>query len=210
VGSPSSARRLATVTLAGLGLYLALSILLFRLRTDISLLYDPESDYGNGGWSRLIDVAFLIRGGLSAAVILALAHALPTRARSDTGAGLLWIWAVASALLAFFPTDLAGQPETASGGVHLILSLAAFLAAPIGMLLVAWRLGAHAGWRGVRPVLLLLPVLATVAFVLLMRTRFEPHSLEGLWERAFLVCVLGWLLVVALRMLTLTRVPVRV
>ena len=198
------------VTLAGLGLYLALSVLLFRLRTDCSLLYDAESDYGVGGWSRLMDVAFLVRGGLSAAVILAIGYGLPRHARSDTGAGLLWIWAVASALLAFFPADLEGRPETAAGGVHLILSLAAFLAAPMGQLFLAWRLGADPAWRALRPVLLALPVPAVVAFVLLIRTRFAPHSLDGLWERVFLVCVLGWLLAVALRILTPARVPVRV
>jgi len=44
VGSSSSAHRLAAVTVAGLGLYLAVSVLLFRLRTDYSLLHDVESD----------------------------------------------------------------------------------------------------------------------------------------------------------------------
>jgi hypothetical protein len=210
VGTSSSAHRLAAVTAAGVGLYLALSVLLFRLRTDISLLYDSEGDYGAGGWSRLLDIAYLVRGGLSAALILAFARVLPPRARSGTGAGLLWIWAVCSALLAFFPADIEGRPETAAGGVHLILSLAAFLAAPLGQLLIGWRLGADPAWRPLRPVLVVLPLAAFGAFVLLMRTRFAPHSLDGLWERVFLGLVLAWLLTVALRILAPARVLVRV
>jgi hypothetical protein len=210
VGYSSSTRRLATVTLAGLGLYLALSVLLYRLRTDCSLLYDPESTYAIGGWSRIMDVAYLVRGGLSAAVLLAFAHGLPPRARSDTGAGVLWIWAVASALLGFFPADPEGRPETASGGVHVVLALAALLAAPLGQILIGYRLGREPAWRPLRPVLLGLPLLAAGAVVLLIRTRYAPHSLDGLWERAFLVCVLGWLLAVALRILTLARALARV
>jgi len=211
VGSSSSAHRLATVTVAGLGLYLAVSVLLFRLRTDYSLLHDAESDYAVGGWSRLMDVAFLVRGGFSAALILALAYAVPASARSEIGVALLWIWSVGSGLLAFFPTDLEGQePATAAGGVHLILALAAFLAAPVGQLAIAWRLRYARHWRPVLPVLLALPVLAAAAFVLLLRTRLAPHSLDGLWERVFLACVLVWLLVAALRILTLHRLPVPV
>jgi len=211
VGSSSSAHRLATVTVAGLGLYLAVSVLVFRLRTDYSLLHDAESDYAVGGWSRLMDVAFLVRGGFSAALILALAYAVPASARSEIGVALWWIWSVGSGLLAFFPTDLEGQePATAAGGVHLILALAAFLAAPVGQLAIAWRLRYERQWRPVLPVLLALPVLAAAAFVLLLRTRLAPHSLDGLWERVFLACVLVWLLVAALRILTLHRLPVPV
>ncbi len=210
MGTSSSAHRLAVVAGAGIGLYLALSVLLYRLRTDVSLLYDSEGDYGVGGWSRLMDIAYLFRGGLSAAVVLAFARALPPRARSDTGAALLWIWAVCSALLAFFPADLEGRPETAAGGVHLILSLAAFLAAPIGQLLLGWRLGADPMWRPLRPLLVVLPLAASGAFVLLMRTRFAPHSLDGLWERVFLGLVLAWLLTVALRILAPVRELARV
>ncbi len=210
MGTTSSAHRLAAVTVAGVGLYLALSVLLFRLRTDVSLLYDAEGDYGVGGWSRLMDIAYLVRGGLSAAVILALARVLRPRARSETGTALLWIWAVCSALLAFFPADIEGRPETAAGGVHLILSLAALLAAPLGQLLLGWRLGADPAWRPLRPILVVLPLAACAAFVLLMRTRFAPHSLDGLWERVFVALVLGWLLTVALRILAPARQLVRV
>jgi hypothetical protein len=205
VGYSSSARRLATVTMAGLGLYLALSVLLYRLRHDCSLLYDPESSYALGGWSRIMDVAYLVRGGLSAAVLLALAHGLPPRGPLENGAALLWIWAVGSALLGFFPADPEGQPETASGGVHVILTLAAFLAGPLGQILVGYRLGGTPAWQPLRPLLLGLPVLATGALVLLIRTRYAPHSLDGLWERVFLVCVLGWFLAVALRILSRAR-----
>ena len=50
----------------------------------------------------------------------------------------------------------------------------------------------------------------SLAFVLLLRTRLAPHTLDGLWDRAFLACVLIWFLVAALRILSLNRVPVPV
>jgi hypothetical protein len=62
-----------------------------------------------GRWSTLMDLAFLVRGAGSAALVLALARSVRPWARSRIGEGLLWIWAVASALLAFFPADLEGQ-----------------------------------------------------------------------------------------------------
>jgi hypothetical protein len=198
------------VTLAGVGLYLALSVLLYRLRHDCSLLYDPESSYALGGWSQIMDVAYLVRGGLSAAVLLALAHSLPPQRRSEAGAALLWIWAVGSALLGFFPADPAGQPQTASGGVHVLLTLAAFLAGPLGQILVGYRLGGVPAWRPLRPLLLGLPVLAIGALVLLIRTRYAPHSLDGLWERVFLGCTLGWFLAVSLRIESRARTLAKV
>ena len=61
------------------------------------------------------------------------------------------------------------------------------------------------GWMA--PVLI---AAVALAFVLLLRTRLAPHTLDGLWDRAFLACVLIWFLVAALRILTLNRVPVPV
>jgi hypothetical protein len=190
MASPSSAHRLAAATLAGLGAYLALSF---------------------GPWSWFMDVAFLIRGGLSAALILALTRAVPHAARSGIGVGLLWLWAVASGLLAFFPADQAGQqPGTASGGLHVILALAAFLAVPVGQLLAAWGLRAEPLWRPVLGPLLILPVPAAVAFVLMLRTRYAPGSPDSGWARVFVGVALAWFLVAALRILLRHRVTARV
>src|SRR5262249_50390449 len=146
-----------------------------------------------------------------AALVLALARAVRPSARSRIGEGLLWIWAVASALLAFFPADLEGQqPQTASGGVHLILALAAFLAAPVGQFAIGVRAYADPRWRLLCPALVVLPMLAAGAFVLTLRTRFAPGSLDGLWERLFLGLTLAWLLLAAVRILTLHRIIVRI
>lgn len=211
VVTSSRADRLAGQAAVGLAVYLALSVLLFRLRTDYNFLRTEESDYAVGRWSPLMDLAYLVRGACSAAVVLALSRSARPEARSRTGEGLLWVWAVASALLAFFPSDLEGQhPQTASGGVHLILALAAFLAAPAGQLCVGWRLHADVRWRALCPVLIVLPVLAAGAFVLTFAAWLAPGSLDGLWERVFLGLVLAWLLVVALRIHGLYRIALRI
>ena len=71
-------RRLAWLAVSGVLIYAALDVGLAVLRPDVSLLHDPESDYGNGPWAWVMDVNFLVRCGLSIAVVVALSSVLVT------------------------------------------------------------------------------------------------------------------------------------
>jgi hypothetical membrane protein len=200
---PDRARFYAWLALAGIGVYLTLSVLLAYLRPQFSLLHNAESDYGSAGHDAwVMDLAFLVRGALSLAAIRALAL---TRAVSGRAAGpvLLAVWAVCSALLAFLPDDPAGTPVHPAGRVHLVLAGIAFLAVAIGTVVVSRGLRPDPRWQPLHLPLYAISWVAVVALLLLGHTHLRINSLGGLYERLFLGLELLWFLLVALRIATL-------
>ena len=66
------AKPLARFALAGVGVYVAIDVLLAFLRPGYSLIYNAESDYGRGPWYWVMDLNFLLRCALSLAIAAAL------------------------------------------------------------------------------------------------------------------------------------------
>jgi Protein of unknown function (DUF998) len=216
--STTASRRWAWLAVVGVLLYIAIDISLALLRPDVSLLHDPESDYGNGAWSCLMDLNFLIRAGLSIAAILAIAPVVglltpdsvkraggapavttQTLGPARLGLALIGVWALASGLLAFFPDDLLGAAATAHGRVHLLAALVAFIAVAVGTPVLSRVLDRVALWSSVAGPLLTISIAAIVALLLLGATGLRARALGGLWERLFLGLELAWLLLVSLR-----------
>ena len=159
-GSVPPGRHWAWISVAGVVLYVAIDACMAVLRPDVSLLHDAESDYGNGAWSWLMDLNFLIRAVSSIAAVLAIAplvsvslRARVTNARpmsasrgigettgttaARVGLGLIVAWTLASGLLAFLPDDLRGATVTAHGRVHLLAALVAFASIGVGTIVVS-------------------------------------------------------------------------
>ncbi len=192
-------RRLALAGITGIAFYLALSVLLAHLRPQFSLLHNAESDYGSRGHDAwVMDVAFLVRCGLSLAVTCAIALERPRR-RLTVGLGLLAVWAIGSGLLAFFPDDPAGTPLHTAGRFHLALAAIAFISVAIGTIVVSVELHRDPRWRPVGRLLPSIAWLAIVPVLLLGRTHFRLNSLGGLYERVFLGLELLWFLVAAIQ-----------
>ena len=194
-------RRWGWLAIAGIVGYVAIDLALAALRPDVSLLHDPESDYGNGAWSWLMDLNFLIRAGLSIAAIVAVAPAVGfvSGGRPETaarvGVALIAVWAVASGMLAFFPDDLRGTVVTGHGRIHLLAAFVAFVAAAIGTIALSRALAGARGWARASELLTGVGIAALLALLLLGSTGLREHSLGGLWERLFLALVLAWLLI---------------
>jgi hypothetical membrane protein len=196
---PDRPQLYARLAIAGIGIYLALSVLLAFLRPQFSLLHNAESDYGSAGHDAwVMDIAFLVRGALSFAAIAALTLTEPVRRRT-AGLALLVVWAVASALLAFFPDDPAGTPVQTAGRIHLVLAGIAFLGVAIGTIVVSRGLRHDPRWESLHVPLYVISRLAIVAVLLLGRTHLRIQSLGGLYERLFLGLELLWFLIVAIR-----------
>lgn len=139
LGVDARATILATLAAAGVVLYVLIDVALALLRPSLSLIHHPESDYGVGPYSWLMDFNFLLRGGLSLSLVAALARVARRAGLLQAGLWLLGSWAVASGLLAFFPDDPLGTPATHSGKIHLLLALIAFLCAGAGTLVLSLR-----------------------------------------------------------------------
>jgi len=118
--------------------------------------------------------------------------------RFRLGQSLLIVWAVSSALLAFFPDDPVGTPTRWHGRVHLVLAFIAFIAVVVGAILVARTLRTLPRWQPVGTLVSALPWVALIPLLLLGHTHFRPHSAGGLYEKIFLAVELVWLFIVAL------------
>jgi hypothetical membrane protein len=195
-----TASRLALLASGGVSVYLIIDVLLALLRPDVSLLHQAESDYGVGPFSWLMDGNFLLRCGLSLALVGALLRMAAGSGRLRVGVAFLAAWGVGSGILAFFPDNPPGTPVTASGVVHLNIALVAFLCAAIGTIVLSVGFRYFPELQQLYPWLLVISLVAVVPLALLGHAHFRPHSFDGLYERTFLALELLWILVVGLRL----------
>jgi hypothetical membrane protein len=191
----SDARRWAIVAVVGIILYVLIDVVLAFLRPDYSLIRNAESDYGRGRFHWLMDINFVLRGVFSILAAVALRR---MGARAWTVI-LLMIWAITSALLAFFPDNPPGYPILASGARHDFLALIAFVTiavATIGMSFTRMPFT-----PAVKTVLRVLSIVGPVEFLAFARLA----GTFGLIERIFLAAELGWLAVSMVGILRLER-----
>lgn len=188
----------AGLALIGIVLYLAIDIALGVLRPDYSLVKNYESDYGRGPFSWLMDVNFILRGVLSVLAVIAMRRA---GVASRSTAVLMWVWAGASALLAFFPDNPAGYPHVATGAIHLILAGIAFVTIAIATVMISFARGRLTG--GLIP-LRVIAVVGVIALVLVG----HPFGVPGLVERVFLAAQLCWLVIVLAVVIRRSRIRV--
>lgn len=167
--------------LVGIAVYVLIDVALALLRPDYSLLRNYESDYSRGRFCWLMDINFVLRGVLTAVAAIALKR---SGLASTWVAALVWIWAGASAFLAFFPDNPAGYPHLWTGAVHLALAFIAFLAIAVATTAMSFRRSAHASVA-----LRILSIIGAVSFLLLA----HPFGAGGLIERIFLAAQLAWL-----------------
>jgi hypothetical protein len=201
----SRAKPLARLTLAGVGVYVGIDVLLAFLRPQYSLLYNAESDYGRGPWYWVMDINFLLRCALSLAIAAALYRVVRLDGRTRAGLALLVTWAICSGLLAFFADNPAGTPVTGSGVVHVVLALIAFPCIAIGAILISASLMSDPAWRPAAPVLLAISVAGALAWLLLGAPHKHHHVPGGLYERIFLGLELLWIAVAAVAIARRTR-----
>lgn len=181
-------RVLVVVTIALVVVYVLIDIALGILRPDYSIVSDFESDYGRGRFSWLMDVNFVIRGVLSALALIVLVRR--GIARTWTAA-LFGVWAVSSALLAFFPTNVTGLPRVPSGPVHLALAFIGFVAVAIATLAMSFAvIRRQAASQGSAVGLL---VVASLGIVFLLALGgAAAWQASGMVERLFLLSQLVW------------------
>ncbi|MGH7641457.1 MAG: DUF998 domain-containing protein [Candidatus Dormibacteria bacterium] len=195
-----STSRLALITSGGVVLYVLIDVLLAILRPDLSLLHRAESDYGVGRFSWLMDLNFLLRGALSLALAAALLRVASGSGRLRLGVALLAAWAIGSGLLAFFPDDPPGYPATSAGQVHLALAFIAFICVAVGTIVLSVGGRNLIQLRARYPLLLGVSLVALIPLALLGHSHFNPRSLDGLYERAFLALELLWILIAGIQL----------
>ena len=204
-GGRPGATTLARAALAGVVVYVAIDVLLAFLRPHYSLLYNAESDYGNGPWFWVMDVNFLLRCALSLAAAGALARSARPGTRIGGGITLLAIWAACSGLLAFFTDNLEGQHVHGTGAAHLLLAFVAFACVAVATIVTSVQLRNDPYWRPAGGLLLAVSIAGAVAFLLLGSATGHKHAPGGRYERIFLGVELLWIALVAARVALMKR-----
>jgi hypothetical protein len=147
-------------------------------------------------------INILVRGVFSLALVVVLWAVFPSRAMRN-GAALLGLWAVASMLLAVFPTDVEGAAVTTHGRLHVLCALVAFLAVLVGEIVLLQSGREDTRWQGMiaapRAVAwLALPAMLWLVVALGRHT--ADSGTAGLAERLFLGLVIAWMGLVAYRL----------
>jgi hypothetical membrane protein len=195
------------VVILGIVIYVAIDILLAFLRPDYSVLHNAESDYGRGPYFWIMDIDFLLRCGLSLALVKAVWTTFPKDSSLKKDSYWLVAWAIASGLLAFFADNPYGYSRLKSGSIHLVLAFIAFIGVLVGMILLNRRFRGVQAWRTTTSLLVAITMLAVVSLLLMGHSGIRPHSLGGLYERVFLGSVLAWEGVIAIKITSTKKLP---
>jgi hypothetical protein len=197
------ARVAALGPLAAVGAIIALHF----LRPGLNPAKYPVSDYAQGHYSAVAEIAFVLIaiGGF------ALAYALRETARSRVGPWLLRIFGAAFIAVAIFRAPPIGDHSAnakAAGAAHGISALVAFISLMSAMFVYAREFRHSERWRPfARPTL----ALAIVAFFLFFGAGIVDPDNYGTWERIYLAVLFFWLVFAGLgsiraqRLLALAR-----
>jgi uncharacterized protein DUF998 len=172
------------------------------LRTGHRPVVDAVSDYGASPY-RLFYRATVISLGAGALLLLvALA-----RGTDVPNGGLIWlgVYGVTRIAIAFFPTDLEGEPVTSTGRVHLALAAAAFTAIAFAAADLSGPLGDEPGWGGAAGLIdaLRWAVVVTAIATGVTRVVLPLRRVFGAVERLLYAASIAWLIVVAVELVRL-------
>jgi hypothetical protein len=197
----------AIVAVASVALWVVLVVTAQLLTPEQSLWNMGMSGLANGRFGLLMKSAFVVRGLSALALVAAVAGGAPAPARSGVGVVLLAVWGVGSTLLAVYDTDMPGDDLTRHGRIHALVATVAYGAAAVGILLVSSRLsqGQSSAWvaRWALPIALVAALVMLAQFAGFGAAAHHPARglarCAGLLQRAFLVLVMLWTVVVAVR-----------
>jgi hypothetical protein len=148
-----------------------------RVLASVDLSRSTISAYGLGpnGWIFEVAVSLLALGSL--AILAVLVHRGITRWLSAGGIALS-LWSLGLAMVVAFPKQDWSMPATASGGIHRIGSLIAFVSLPIAAFLLARPWLKHAEWARHARWTFAFGVLSVLAFSPLLYAVLS-HALVG-------------------------------
>ncbi len=189
------ARRAARLSLAGLGGFTALVVVLHGLRPEYNPVARFLSEYAIGPWGGRWPAALRCLAGGSPALERALRQTRAPTAWARRARRGLHIWIAGTTLAALFRTDLAGTPFTPAGIIHGRAATVAFVAliGSLGSLAHAYAATRQAA---ARPTALL----AALTLLLLIVYFVSPVEVRGLTERLFVGAGVAGLARVAARL----------
>lgn len=180
-------RRLAALTLAGIGYYVLAVVLLAFLNPELNPIQRHISEYQDGRCPALADTTFFVLAASIAALNLLLRRMLPRTRTATAGLGLAWLAAPGAALAGAFP-----DPP-----LHLVGGLMVFPALALALPLLSRDLVRTPELRPARRPLIGLAAAAPALLVLDLTG--VTDDLAGLAQRLFFAVLFTWMAVIAVR-----------
>ena len=188
-----TARNFFIATIIGIILYVVLHVIALLLPPYYSPITQAESDLAVGPYGYIMTVNFLVRCLLSLSFIAGLMLAINSKKPLyRTGLVLLGIWAIGSAIVAFFPTDLSPPPFTFHGMIHSYVGIISFVAACLGAIAISLYMRNDNQFKDITKYTIPLNVLSVIGFVLMRFTLF------GLFESILIFSILLWMLTISI------------
>ncbi len=182
--------------------YAAVDVVLQTLPPYYSPISEAESNLAVGPYGWIMNLNFLGRAVLTLCAVIALSRCGPATTLRRIGLPLLLIGGLCSAILAFFPTDIAPvgvaglHASSVVGTVHLVVATTGFVLALCGFLLVTGWLRSSSGLRRAFVPALTCALLATAGLLTVGLAAAFDLAVLGLAERVCLVGTLAWVCVV--------------
>ncbi|HEY8449472.1 MAG TPA: DUF998 domain-containing protein [Bacillota bacterium] len=185
-----SVRKWARVSVAGIGLFLAIVVLLHVVRPEYDVITRFVSEYAVSD-PLAAAVAGISLGIGAMALARALTAALPQGQRPRAGIVLLWVFGVCAVGFGVFPADEfpTVNPPSWHGIIHAVLAVIGFFSFSVGTLLVSFRLRRVPARRKDAPLLIGIAALCLLGFFLL----YAGLPIVGLVERLYVLVILSWM-----------------
>jgi hypothetical membrane protein len=180
-------------------LYVVLDAIAQVLPPHYSPISQAESLLAVGPYGYIMTVNFLIRGLFSLLFVYALIQILTVLGENwrsyKWGLYALGVWGIGALLLAGFPAT--GRTI----GIHTIIAIIVFIAAPLGELSISLKLGRVKALASVRKVAMVVAVLGVLFMVFYWGGLPFLHHLKssygGFFERLLIGSVILWMAIMA-------------
>jgi hypothetical protein len=189
---------LAALAIVG-QLVLLASALLLPIWSQYGLIRDNISELALGRFGFVQTAAFVIAGVGTLGLAFAIRQLTKGSWGSRVGSLLIAVYGAGAILSAVFPTDRIDSPTdmsslSATGAIHIAVAIASFLSVIVGMFVLTRTFARERGWGSFWRLSVFFPA-GSLALIIVQ----QEGPLIGLLQRALVIVVSAWLILVALR-----------
>jgi len=161
--------------------------------------YNAPSELALGRYGFVQTAAFVIAGVGTLALELVIRQLTKGSWGSRVGSLLVAVYGAGAILSAVFPTDRIDSPTdmsslSASGAIHLAVAFASFLSVIVGMFILTRTFAKERGWGLFGRLSVFFPA-GSLALIIVQ----QEGPLIGILQRALVMVISAWLILVALR-----------
>lgn len=210
-GTPRTSDRrvaqLATISILGIVYFFVAVGGLHFLRPEIDPVKHMASYYAVGPYGFLMTAAFFAFALSAFTLGVGLYQGVSLSSRSRPGLILLNIASVGLVLSGIYPTDITpdNSPSTATGVIHILGGVVAFLCIIVAAVLWSRRFGQDSRWKSFERISWGFAIAGLVAFIMFFVIVASQLPIGGLGERIVIPLMQLWILLTAARLRSIAR-----